>query len=120
MMAPAWRWQNGRLGKCAGSDAGRASGRATGLSYYGSAKLSRQSAGEAACGFGGGRVMRNYCLEKTRRVLLSNPDHTSMPTRLRHIAISQENYDRLKRLGFAGDSFNDVLTALLDGKEGAG
>ena len=43
-----------------------------------------------------------------------------MPTRLRHIAISQENYDRLKRLGFAGDSFNDVLTALLDGKEGAG
>ena len=33
--------------------------------------------------------------------------------RLKHIAISQENYDKLKRLGFAGDSFNDVITSLL-------
>ena len=33
--------------------------------------------------------------------------------KLKHIAISQENYDRLKRLGFAGDSFNDVITSLL-------
>ena len=33
--------------------------------------------------------------------------------RLRHIAISQEIYAKLKRLGFAGDSFNDVMTSLL-------
>ena len=32
---------------------------------------------------------------------------------LKHIVASQENYDRLKRLGFAGDSFNDVITSLL-------
>ena len=32
---------------------------------------------------------------------------------LKHIVVYQENYDRLKRLGFAGDSFNDVLTSLL-------
>ena len=33
--------------------------------------------------------------------------------RLKHIAISQESYAKLKRLGFAGDSFNDVMTSLL-------
>ncbi len=32
---------------------------------------------------------------------------------LKHIVVSQANYDKLKRLGFAGDSFNDVLTSLL-------
>ena len=33
--------------------------------------------------------------------------------KLKNIAISQENYLRLKRLGTAGDSFNDVMTELL-------
>ena len=32
---------------------------------------------------------------------------------LRHTVVSQENYDRLKRLGLAGDSFNDVIVVLL-------
>lgn len=31
----------------------------------------------------------------------------------KHIVVSQENYEKLRRLGFAGDSFNDVLTSLL-------
>ncbi|HEY7227449.1 MAG TPA: hypothetical protein VH481_04925 [Nitrososphaeraceae archaeon] len=33
--------------------------------------------------------------------------------RLRTIAVSKENYDKLKRLGYTADSFNDVLTRLL-------
>jgi hypothetical protein len=40
--------------------------------------------------------------------------------KLKNIAISQENYLRLKKLGTAGDSFNDVVTELLQqvgGKE---
>jgi predicted CopG family antitoxin len=32
---------------------------------------------------------------------------------LKQIAISPENYTSLKRLGGAGDSFNDVLTKIL-------
>jgi hypothetical protein len=33
---------------------------------------------------------------------------------LRMIAVSQQNYLTLKRLGNAGDSFNDVITAVLN------
>jgi predicted CopG family antitoxin len=33
---------------------------------------------------------------------------------LRHIVISQVNFDKLKNLGKAGDSFNDVISKLLD------
>jgi predicted CopG family antitoxin len=33
--------------------------------------------------------------------------------KLKQIAISEENYLQLKRLGNAGDSFNDVLTEIL-------
>ena len=33
--------------------------------------------------------------------------------KLKQIAISNENYDRLKQLGHAGDSFNDVITDVL-------
>jgi predicted CopG family antitoxin len=33
--------------------------------------------------------------------------------RLRTIAVSKENYDKFKRLGYTADSFNDVLTRLL-------
>jgi predicted CopG family antitoxin len=32
------------------------------------------------------------------------------------ISVSEENYLALKRLGSAGDSFNDVLTAILKKK----
>jgi predicted CopG family antitoxin len=31
----------------------------------------------------------------------------------KHIRISQENYKTLKKLGEAGDSFNDVITEML-------
>ncbi len=34
-------------------------------------------------------------------------------TTLKQIAISKRNYDALKKLGGAGDSFNDVLSKLL-------
>jgi hypothetical protein len=34
--------------------------------------------------------------------------------RLKHIAVSEKNYFTLKRLGGAGDSFNDVLTEVLN------
>jgi predicted CopG family antitoxin len=34
-------------------------------------------------------------------------------TKLRQIVIDDNNYNKLKRLGHAGDSFNDVLTQVL-------
>ena len=36
---------------------------------------------------------------------------------LKQIVVSEKNYYKLKKLGFAGDSFNDVITVLLE-KEG--
>ncbi len=33
---------------------------------------------------------------------------------LRHITITVDNYNKLKSLGQAGDSFNDVITTLLE------
>ncbi len=36
-----------------------------------------------------------------------------MPTVLKRIAVSEENYRKLKKLGYAGDSFNDVITLLI-------
>ncbi len=36
-------------------------------------------------------------------------------TSLKHIAVSEENYRKLKKLGDAGDSFNDVVTRLIEG-----
>jgi predicted CopG family antitoxin len=33
---------------------------------------------------------------------------------LKLISVSDTNYFKLKRLGFAGDSFNDVITKLLE------
>jgi len=32
---------------------------------------------------------------------------------LKQIAISEENYQKLKKMGDAGDSFNDVITVIL-------
>jgi hypothetical protein len=37
-----------------------------------------------------------------------------MKTELKRIAVSRKNYHRLKLLGHAGDSFNDVVTKLLE------
>jgi predicted CopG family antitoxin len=34
-------------------------------------------------------------------------------TKLKHITVSERNYHNLKRLGSAGDSFNDVVTEIL-------
>jgi predicted CopG family antitoxin len=36
-----------------------------------------------------------------------------MSVKLRHITISEKNYSKLKELGQAGDSFNDVVDKLL-------
>ncbi len=36
---------------------------------------------------------------------------------LKMIAVDTENYDRLRKLGFAGESFNDVLGRVLDEKD---
>jgi predicted CopG family antitoxin len=36
---------------------------------------------------------------------------------LKHITISPENYDALKKLGEMGDSFNDVLSRILKNRE---
>ncbi|HET9807219.1 MAG TPA: antitoxin VapB family protein [Nitrososphaeraceae archaeon] len=38
--------------------------------------------------------------------------------KLKHITVNQEIYQKLKNLGKAGDSFNDVLTKILAEKEG--
>jgi predicted CopG family antitoxin len=34
--------------------------------------------------------------------------------KLTTIAVSKENYDKLKRLGYTAESFNDVLNRLLE------
>ena len=34
--------------------------------------------------------------------------------KLKHIVVNQEVYHQLKSLGYAGDSFNDVLVRILD------
>ncbi len=36
---------------------------------------------------------------------------------LRQIVVSEKNYLELKKLGLAGDSFNDVITILLEKRE---
>jgi len=41
-----------------------------------------------------------------------------MSSKLKQIAVDERNYTALKRLGQAGDSFNDVVTELLQ-KSGA-
>lgn len=38
-------------------------------------------------------------------------------TKLRYISVSEINFFRLKRLGNAGDSFNDVISELLEKHE---
>ena len=35
-------------------------------------------------------------------------------TKLRHIVISEENFQNLRKLGLAGDSFNDVINSLIE------
>lgn len=37
---------------------------------------------------------------------------------LKTISVSEDNYRTLKRLGEAGDSFNDVITELIGRKDG--
>jgi predicted CopG family antitoxin len=36
-----------------------------------------------------------------------------MSPKLRQIAVNEDNYQALKELGQTGDSFNDVITAVL-------
>ena len=40
-------------------------------------------------------------------------------TELKHITISPENYQKLKDLGKTADSFNDVVTKLLEQNSGS-
>ncbi len=40
-------------------------------------------------------------------------NRTKEKKNLKQIAISEKNYNHLKSLGKAGDSFNDVLTTIL-------
>ena len=35
----------------------------------------------------------------------------------KHVIVSEENYLRLKMLGYAGDSLNDVLTGILKNRK---
>ncbi len=35
-------------------------------------------------------------------------------TNLKHIVVSEENFQKLKNQGRAGDSFNDVVTLILN------
>lgn len=42
---------------------------------------------------------------------------STMTQQLKRIAVSEENYRKLKKLGEAGDSFNDVVTGLLEEHE---
>lgn len=37
-----------------------------------------------------------------------------MQKTFKHILVDEKNYDLLKKLGNAGDSFNDVITDLLE------
>jgi predicted CopG family antitoxin len=34
--------------------------------------------------------------------------------KLKHIVVTEENLDKLKNLGKAGDSFNDVISQILE------
>jgi predicted CopG family antitoxin len=34
------------------------------------------------------------------------------------ISLSKENYDKLRRLGFAGESFNDVVARVVEHMQG--
>ncbi|MCA2003982.1 MAG: antitoxin VapB family protein [Candidatus Nitrosotenuis sp.] len=36
---------------------------------------------------------------------------------LKHITVTAENYNKLKKLGNAGDSFNDVIARLLESQK---
>jgi predicted CopG family antitoxin len=40
---------------------------------------------------------------------------STMTTVLKRIAVSEENYRKLQKLGDAGDSFNDVISRLIEG-----
>ena len=51
---------------------------------------------------------------RNRNTNLLNDEKELTSQQLTTIAISKENYYILKRMGFAGDSFNDVITKLLD------
>ncbi len=39
-------------------------------------------------------------------------------SKLKHITVNQEIYEKLKNLGRAGDSFNDVLVKILTHQQG--
>lgn len=46
-------------------------------------------------------------------IKLSTSLQYTMSSKLRQIAVNEDNYQALKELGLAGDSFNDVITKVL-------
>lgn len=57
-------------------------------------------------------AFNNY-LEKQKVTTVTTASERRKRLRLKRIVISEQNYVVLKRLGYAGDSFNDVITKLL-------
>jgi len=59
---------------------------------------------------------------RTREIVLFNKTFTLfiMSKTLKLIAVDERNYKTLKNLGKAGDSFNDVITALLRSSQAGG
>jgi predicted CopG family antitoxin len=54
----------------------------------------------------------DWCSVNSSLILKSVTSGMSVKT-LRHITVDEQNYLTLKRLGNAGDSFNDVISRLL-------
>jgi hypothetical protein len=58
------------------------------------------------------RAYNNY-LEKQKVATVLTASERRQRLKLKRIVISQHNYLALKKLGYAGDSFNDVISKLL-------
>ena len=69
-----------------------------------------------------------YCFKKRKTLIpylylnnmqsIQNTQQKLKKQRQPHIALSTDNYEKLKNLGRAGDSFNDVLTKILSKEMG--
>ncbi len=49
---------------------------------------------------------------------LQKINNTNNRKRQYHVGLSEENYNKLRNLGTCGDSFNDVLTKILNHESG--
>jgi hypothetical protein len=69
------------------------------------------------------RFLRQYAFATEKLLLLPYYDENLsrfiyLPklklTKLKHITVSEENYEILRRLGYTSDSMNDVITVILN------